>query len=215
MDLRSISLFSALETRELEELGSHVHSHTYPKGTQIITEGDDPECLFFVFSGRVKVFLSNDKGKELVMNIHQPGDFFGEVGVLERMPRTASVLALDRTRLGIMSGENFERWLSGNPRTALRLVYDLAHRLRQATDHVRRLSMMDVYGRLAVTIMNLSEEENGERVVRERITQQKLADHIGASREMVSRIMKDLRAGDYIDIEHGHLHIKKPLPPRW
>ena len=215
LQLKSFELFKTLEKEEFDDIFAHIHTRSYPKKTQIITEGDDSHSLYFLLEGRVKIYLDDDNGKEIIVNIHQPGDFFGELGLLKSIPRTASVVTMEDCRLGIMPENDFKRCLAKYPAFAMSLIYNLSNRLIEATETIRKLGLMDVYSRIAVTFLNLSEEVDGVRVIAEKLTQQGIASRVGASREMVARILKDLRVGGYITQQEGKTIILKALPHSW
>jgi len=215
VQLKDFELFSQLDPSEAEDILSHIHCRSFPKKTQIVTEGDDAHSLYFLLEGRVKIYLDDDTGKEIIMNIHEAGDFFGELGLIKSIPRTASVLTLEDSRLGIMPEADFRRCLSSYPTFAMSLIENLSSRLIEATETIRKLGLMDVYRRIAVTFLNLSEEVDGVRIINEKLTQQNIANRVGASREMVARILKDLRAGGYISQETNRIILHKPLPHSW
>lgn len=215
MELEQFELLRGLSAEVLEGLSKHVHSRRFPKKSQIITEGDESQCLYFIHSGRVKVFLDDDTGKEITVNFHEEGDFFGELGLIEGIRRTASVVTLEDSVLGMFSKTDFLACLSQYPEFALKIIYNLSHRLQNATATIRKLGLMDVYGRIVVTFLNLTEEREGRKYVKEKLTQQEIANRVGASREMVARILKDLRQGGYLDIRRGVIEIIKPLPHSW
>jgi CRP/FNR family transcriptional regulator, cyclic AMP receptor protein len=213
--LNQFMLFDKLSNEQLEKLSKHIHVRNYSKKTQIITEGDDSHCLYFVFSGKVKVYLDDDAGKEIIVNTHGEGEFFGELGLIQSIKRTASVVTTEDTRLGVMSETDFRDCLADEPEFALNLINNLVERLKTATETIRQLGLMDVYGRIVVTFLNLSEEMDGKRVIKEKLTQQSIANRVGASREMVARILKDLKVGGYITTESGQIIIHKALPHSW
>lgn len=213
--LKNFELFKQLGNEEINDILSHIHCRSFPKKTQIVTEGDDSHSLYFLLEGRVKIYLDDETGKEIIMNIHEAGDFFGELGLVKSIPRTASVLTLEDSRLGIMPESDFKRCLSNYPAFSLSLIENLSSRLIEATETIRKLGLMDVYRRIAVTFLNLSEEIDGERVINEKLTQQNIASRVGASREMVARILKDLRAGGYISQESNKIILHKALPHSW
>jgi CRP/FNR family transcriptional regulator, cyclic AMP receptor protein len=213
--LNQFMLFDKLSNEQLEKLSKHIHVRNYSKKTQIITEGDDSHCLYFVFSGKVKVYLDDDAGKEIIVNTHGEGEFFGELGLIQSIKRTASVVTTEDTRLGVMSETDFKDCLADEPEFALNLINNLVERLKTATETIRQLGLMDVYGRIVVTFLNLSEEMDGKRVIKEKLTQQSIANRVGASREMVARILKDLKVGGYITTESGQIIIHKALPHSW
>lgn len=213
--LRNFELFNELEKDTVDGILSHIHTRSFPKKTQIVTEGDDSHSLYFLLDGRVKVYLDDDNGKEIIVNIHEAGEFFGELGLIKSIPRTASVLTLEDSRLGIMPESDFRRCVTNYPSFAINLIENLSTRLIEATETIRKLGLMDVYRRIAVTFLNLSEEIDGVRVINEKLTQQNIASRVGASREMVARILKDLRAGGYISQEDNKIILHKSLPHSW
>lgn len=215
IQLRSFELFNNFEKEDIDLIISKIHCRSFPKKTQIVTEGDDSHSLYFLLEGRVKVYLDDDSGKEIIVNIHNKGDFFGELGLIKSIPRTASVLTLEDSRLGIMQESDFRRSLTTYPLFASNLINNLSTRLIEATETIRKLGLMDVYRRIAVTFINLSEEVDDVRIINEKLTQQNIANRVGASREMVARILKDLRAGGYISQEDGKIIIHKTLPHSW
>lgn len=215
MELSQFGLLASLTDAQRNALAQHMQIRQYHKHTQIITEGDAAHCLYFLLSGKVKVYLDDDEGKEILMNTHGPGEVFGELSLIQGGARTASVMTLEECRIAQLSAADFQVALKELPEFALAIMRDLTARLVNATETIRRLGLMDVYGRIAVTLLNLSVEENGVRIVKDKMTQQELATRVGASREMVARIFKDLRLGGYIDTETGYIVIKKPLPHKW
>ncbi|WP_444996685.1 Crp/Fnr family transcriptional regulator [Aliikangiella sp. IMCC44359] len=215
LQLRNFELFNNLDKDTIEDILSHIHSRSFPKKTQIVTEGDDSHSLYFLLEGRAKIYLDDDSGKEIIVNIHETGDFFGELGLIKSIPRTASVVTLEDSRLGIMPEADFRRCLACYPAFAQNLIENLSTRLIEATETIRKLGLMDVYRRIAVTFLNLSEEVGGVRIINEKLTQQNIASRVGASREMVARILKDLRAGGYISQEDNKIIIHKALPHSW
>lgn len=215
IELKDFNLMQDLSPDVVDGLIKHIHSRRFPKKSQIITEGDESQCLYFVQSGRVKVFLDDDSGKEITVNFHDEGEFFGELGIIEGIKRTASVVTTEESVLGMMSKADFSECLKTYGEFSIKIIHNLSSRLLNATETIRRLGLMDVYGRIVVTFLNLTEEKDGKRYVREKLTQQEIANRVGASREMVARILKDLRVGGYIEIESGIINIQKPLPHSW
>ncbi|MGX5172585.1 Crp/Fnr family transcriptional regulator [Aliikangiella sp. IMCC44653] len=215
LQLRNFEIFNNLDKPIVDDILSHVHMRSFPKKTQIVTEGDDSHSLYFLIEGRVKIYLDDDNGKEIIVNIHEAGDFFGELGLIKSIPRTASVLTMEDSRLGIMPEADFRHSLANYPEFAIKLIENLSTRLIEATETIRKLGLMDVYRRIAVTFLNLSEEKDGVRIINEKLTQQNIASRVGASREMVARILKDLRAGGYISQEDNKIIIHKALPHSW
>ncbi|MBI2510162.1 MAG: Crp/Fnr family transcriptional regulator [Betaproteobacteria bacterium] len=207
-------LAPGLDESELRALSAHAAVQTYPKHSVIINEGDRSDSIFIIASGRVKVFLHGGDGKEVILNIHGPGEYFGEM-VLDEGPRSASVATLETSKFLIISKADFGRFLSAHPEFAMKLINRLMQRVRALTENVGNLALLDVYGRVARLLLELAVEQGDRLVVMEKLTQKDIADRVGASREMVSRIFKDLVTGGYITLDHRQITINKDLPPRW
>jgi len=212
---QNVSLFSKLSEQEHKDLETNAIIHSYPKNSMIIHEGDNSEALFVVISGRVKAFLSDEKGKEIVLNTHGPGEYFGELALFDDSPRSASVITLEKSKLAMISKTEFKACLRSNPEVAMQVIRGLVMRLKNATENVRSLALLDVYGRVARVLLQLAQEEGGKQVIREKLTHQDIADRVGSSREMVSRILKDLKAGGYIQLDKSRITLKEKLPHAW
>jgi len=213
--LENVSLFSELPQSDLEAISKLATTRTFPRNTIIISEGDTSDSLYAVLSGKVKIYLSDDEGKEIIINIQGAGEYFGELALLDDSPRSASVMTIEECKLAIISKSAFDECLEANPQIALRVIRGLSGRLRDLTENVKSLALMDVYGRVARTLLDLAEEDNGEQIIRQRLTQRDIANMVGASREMVSRILKDLSVGGYITIRNKTITIHDKLPHAW
>lgn len=213
--LQNIPLFSVLGSEELGAIERLAVKRNYPKNSVIINEGDHTDSLYVILSGKVKIFLTDDQQKEVIVAIQRAGDYFGELALLDEAPRSASVMTMEPCTLLMVSRAAFERYLASDPKIAISLMRGLAERLRATTENVKSLALMDVYGRIARTLLHLAKEADGYQVVDEKLTHQDLANMVGASREMVSRIMKDLAKGGYIKTEGKRIVIKEKLPPGW
>jgi CRP/FNR family cyclic AMP-dependent transcriptional regulator len=187
-------------------------TRSFQKNTIIINEGDEANSFFIIIKGGVKIFLSNEEGKEIIINAQGPGDHFGELALLDGAPRSASVITTEKSTIGVISKEDFHNILAKNTDLALTLIRELTRRVRLLSDNIRTLALMDVYGRVAKILLGMAEEVDGKMVINNRPTQQDIANHIGASREMVARILKDLSTGKYITIEGKRLIINEKLP---
>ena len=216
MELNEFPIFKDFDSDLINSIGGFLHYRQFPKKTQIVVEGDASHSMYFILEGRVKVYLDDETGKEIVVNIHGPGEFFGELGLIEGIPRTASVITMEDTRVGILNDNDFRTCMEKYPEFSMKLMHNLVTRLREATETIRKLGLMDVYRRIVVTFLNMAEEDNNGRfIIREKLTQQNIANRVGASREMVARILKDLRTGNYISMEDGLIVINKALPHSW
>jgi CRP/FNR family cyclic AMP-dependent transcriptional regulator len=213
--LDKVELFSGLDEQQLSELFSKTVARQFPANAMIINEGDISDSLYIILSGGVKTFLSNEEGKEIVLNNQGPGEYFGEMALLDSAPRSASVMTTEQSKLLIISRPVFETFLKQHPATMLRILQRAISRIRALTDTVGSLAMLDVYGRVAKLLLQLSEKDGDQLIVRADLTQQDIASRIGASREMVSRILKDLRVGGYIRTGNRQIIITRELPSAW
>lgn len=213
--LSNVLVFSDLATDDLHLIASQGVVRAYPKNSVLINEGDLGDSFYVILDGRVKVYVSDEEGKEVILNIQGPGEYFGELALIDSAPRSASVMTLEQSQLSVVSKSDFERCLSENPRIALELIRPLVHRIRSLTDSVKSLALLDVYGRVARTLLDLSAERDGMLIIEERPTHQDIASMVGASREMVSRIMKDLITGGYIQVKNKTIVIPRKLPHAW
>ncbi len=201
---------------ELEALVSSSSSRSFPKNTVVIHENDPADSLFIIESGRVKVYCSDKNGKEFIMNTQSEGDYFGELALLDDSSRSASVRTVEKSNFCIIYKDDFNRVLEDHPNIARKLIQNLAARVRKLTADVKSLALQDVYGRVANVLTDLAEERgDGTLFIPEKLTQQDIADRVGASREMVARILKDLTIGDYIRFEGRHIIINSKLPAKY
>ena len=185
------------------------------RNTVFIQEGETGDSLYVILSGRVKVFVADADGREMVLDFHGPGDYVGEMS-LDGRPRSASVMAVEPTVCSALTREALRAAIVANPDLAMNLICTLIERARIATENVRSLALMDVYGRVARLLLSLAvEQPGGKMVVPERLTQQDIADRVGASRDMVSRIFKDLTTGGYVTVVDRQITINRRPPARW
>jgi CRP/FNR family cyclic AMP-dependent transcriptional regulator len=187
---------------------------TYPKNTIVVTEGERSDSLYVILSGRVKVLVSDENGKDLVLNIQGPGEYFGELA-LDEGPRSASVATLETCRMAVIANDVLRHFLAEHPDAALQLIKGLIGRVRHATESLKDLALLDVYGRVAKLLLGLAKETDGRMIIDQRFTQQDIADRVSASREMVSRILKDLSVGGYITYDNGRIVVQRRPPRAW
>jgi len=166
-----------------------------------------------ILSGRIKVYLDDENGKELVLDSKGPGEYFGEM-VLDEGPRSASVVTTEPSTFAIIATAVFKDLLVKHPEIALIVIKNLIRMARGLDENVRSLAMLDVYGRVSRMLLDLAVEQRGMLVIPEKLTQQEMANRVGTSREVINRILRDLTAGGYIRIEDKTIIINKPLPPR-
>lgn len=211
----SFQLFEGLDEKALGEIRERATTRKFPKNTIIVTEGDETDSLYLIESGRVKFFLSDEDGNEVILNFQEGGDYFGELSLLDRAPRSVSVMTMEPTTLAVVSRDDFFACLRENPEIALNILTRMASRLRELSDEIRALALSDVYGRVKRLLGRMAQERDDGAVVTEKMTHQQISQMVGASREMVSRIMKDLVNGEYIEADGPHYLLKKPLPRHW
>ena len=200
----------------LREIARQGGVKPYPAQAILINEGDASDSLYIVLSGRVKVYSNNAEGKEVVIATHGAGEYVGELS-LDGGVRSTSVMTLEPTTCSVVSGANLRGFIAANPDFASHLILKLIRCVRQATESVKSLALEDVYKRVVRLLADLSDPVEGgpRRRVREKLTQQDIADRVGASREMVSRIFKDLTAGGYMASEAGRIVVLKKPPMGW
>lgn len=203
-----------LSQEDVKDLLVHAVMRTFPRNAIIINEGDDTNSVYFIASGSVKVFLSDDEGNEVVIANMGVGEYFGEMA-LEPGSRSASVMAMEPVRLAVVPMDDFRAFLRSHPDFIFSLLGKLIRRTRVLNRNLKSMALLDVYGRLVQLLNDLAETIDGELVIAAPLTQQELANRIGCSREMVSKIMKDLAAGAYLDISRKRIVIKRRLPTSW
>ena len=212
--LENVPLFSGLPKEALAEIEQHGSVKSYKKHVIVINQDDETYSLYVILKGSVKVFVSGEDGREAVLNHQQAGDYFGDLALIDKQPRVSSVMTTEPSKFMIISREDFLKCLSKNPEIAINLIKPMTSRIRMLAKNVSSLALLDVYGRVARTLLDQSEEQ-GDVLVTEKLTQQEIADMVGASRAMVSRILKDLKEGGYISIEKKRITIHHKLPSRW
>jgi CRP/FNR family cyclic AMP-dependent transcriptional regulator len=203
-----------LSDADLMAVGTHGIARSYPKNSVIVSEGDRTDSLYIILEGRVKVYVSDGDGHDVVLATQGAGEYFGEL-VLDEGPRSASVMTLEPSRFLVVPLQDFRAFVVGNPAFALSLIEKLIARVRSLTESVKSLALMDVYGRVARLLLELAEESSDGLVIAQRLTQQDIASRIGASREMVSRILKDLSTGGYLTQSRTGIVLHRKPPEHW
>ena len=212
--LRHVYLFNGLPDEELAALEEHAVIKRYRKNTVIIDKGDEANTLYILRAGRVKAYVVDDSGKEIVLREQGPGAVLGELALLADIPRTASVMTLEDCEFVVLKKPSFIQCLSDHPRIALNLIKTLAHQVNSLTESVTDFALLDVYGRVAKILRDSAEEEGG-RMITPKFTHQQIAHRVGASREMVSKILKDLKLGGYLSNEDKRYVLHRSLPAKW
>lgn len=196
----------------MKALSAHGNTRAYKAGAILIHEGDLGDALFILIDGRLRAYGSSEDGREVVLSEHGPGSFVGELS-LDGQPRSASVRTLVPSTCCVVPGAQLRAFMADHPDFAIHLSKRLVRLVRRLTEQVKMLALQDVYGRMVRVLMELSDRVGDERVVREKLTQQDIAERIGSSREMVNRVMKDLTTGGYIVVRDSRYVICRKLPP--
>ena len=202
--------------QHIEALAALGVPRRYRRGALLIQEGELGDTLYIVLQGRLRAFLGDNSGKELTLGIYGPLEYVGEMS-LDGGPRSANVEALETSLCAVVTRDILLAYIAAQPEFALELMGRLIRRARLATESARSVALIDVYGRLVRLLnqMACEPDAHGERVLRERITHQAMAQHLACSREMVSRLMRDLETGGYVEVRERWIWLLKPLPARW
>ena len=210
--LRRVPLFSGLTEPQLENLAGGSARRSYPKGRTIVAEGEPSQSMYILLAGRAKVQRSDSEGKEVILAVLSSGEFFGEMSLIDDAPRSASVITLEPCEFMAVSKEAFKAMLVQSPEVTMAVMRGLVRRLREADKKIETLALLDVYGRVARVLLDFSEVVGSERIVKNKLPRQEIAKMIGASREMVSRVMKGLEIDGYIvPMPEGKLVLRQKL----
>lgn len=194
--------------------GEKIRTHRFRKGTIIVTAGDQSDAVYFVTKGDLKICVTGEDGKEVILNVIGPGESFGELAVLTGEPRSADVIAKTPCELMIMEKADYLHAVRSDPDLALAALEYHARMVHGLTEKVSSLALVDVFGRVAALLKSNASDTDAGKVI-EGMTHQDIAAVVGASREMVSKIMADLKKGGYIDAQRKKITLLKPLPKGW
>jgi len=209
--LKAVPLFASFPDEQLRLLTPVITRRSLPRSTTVMASGDPTDSLYIVLSGRLKVMMSDAEGKEVILSILGPGEFFGEMGLIDDAPRSASVVSIEPCELLSIAKRDFKKSLAENFEMAQAVMRGLVRRLREADRKIGSLALLDVYGRVARLLLDMSETVDGEKIVTKRLPKQDIAKMIGASREMVSRVMKDLQMGGYIEVRGSNIVLRDTI----
>ncbi len=212
--LRSVPLFASVPEEPLRLLATVVTRRSATRSSIIIAAGDATESLYIVLSGRLKVMMSDAEGREVILTILGPGEFFGEMGLIDDAPRSASVVAIEPCELLTITRRDFKKCLAENFEMSMAVMRGLVRRLREADRKIGSLALLDVYGRVARLLLDMAETVDGQQMVTKRLPKQDIAKMIGASREMVSRVMKDLQIGGFIEMRGSTIVVRDTILTR-
>ncbi len=191
--LRTLPIFESLPEDQLAPIARAASLRSVPRNTVVLHAGDQTDSVYLILVGMMKVLISDSQGREAILTMLGAGDLFGEMGVIDDHPRSATVMTVEPCELVVIAKSDFKRSLAENFDVALYIMRSLVHRLRTADRKIESLALMDVYGRVARALLDMAEAENGSMVVKRKVSKQDIAKMIGASREMVSRVMRDLQ----------------------
>ena len=213
--LDRVDLFEWLTDEHAELLMERSRVRTFAANTIVVSEGDEGNSLFVVQSGALKAFLTDNAGREVTLSLLDPGDYFGELALLDEAPRSASVAAVTKSEVLQIPRTAFLALIEVHPACMQIVVRNLVGRIRTLTESVRSLALVDVFGRISRVFNSLAVEKDGVMQIDRRLTQQDLANMVGASREMVNRILRDLVSGGYVELEQHRIIICRKLPQNW
>ncbi len=213
--LSHLPLFSDLPEKDLLELSEILKELNYKRNAIVISQGDDTRSLYIVLSGRLKVLASDEEGNQTIFSFLGTGDFFGELSLLDDAPRSASVVTVEDTRVLHLSHQHFSEFVEHHPEMCSLIFKALTARIREMDKTICDLTSLDVYGRLVQVLYKEANETLDGSITTERLTHQDLAEMVGSSREMISRILKELRTGEYISVDGKKITIERKLPRHW
>lgn len=211
--MRRVPLFARLTVAQAEALSSAVVKRRYKRGEALVAQGRKSDALFLLLTGRARVMAADSRGREVILATLGQGDYLGEMSLIDNEPHSATVRAEVQTDVLVLGRAEFTRCLLENAPMGLVLMRGLVKRLRQADRKIESLALLDVYGRVAHALLEQAETNaQGQQVIAGKVSRQDLAKTIGASREMVSRVMKDLETRGFIEaLPTGATLLKTPL----
>jgi CRP/FNR family cyclic AMP-dependent transcriptional regulator len=209
--LRSLPIFESLSVERLVPIARVAVFRKVPRGATILRAGDRTDFVYLILAGNLKVLVSDEEGREVILSNLNPGEFFGEMGVLDDNPRSATVITVAPCDLVVIAKSDFKRCLAENFDVSLYIMRNLVKRLRTADRKIESLALMDVYGRVARLLLDMAEVVDGQQMVKRKISKQDIAKMIGASREMVSRVMKDLALQGLIEEGGGRILLREKI----
>jgi CRP/FNR family cyclic AMP-dependent transcriptional regulator len=222
MSIRKGGMMTAASAPELANLHDEVlreiavrgQLRKFQKSAVIIQEGDAGDSLYIILSGKVKVYASDEDGREVTIEIFGPGEYVGEM-VLDGGMRSASVMTLEPSLFSVLTRNELSEHIAQHPDFAIHLISRLIKRTRNATNNIKTLALMDVYGRVARFLLGLAVEQDGKLLVPEKLTHQEIAERVGSSREMITRILGDLSRGGYIEVHDRMITMNRRPPTHW
>ena len=211
--IRRVPLFSMLTASQAETVAAAVIKRRYKRGEAIVEQGKQSNALAIILTGRARVVTTDARGREVILATLHPGDYLGEMSLIDNEPHSATVRTEVQTDVLVIGRPEFARCLPENSSMAYAVLKGLVQRLRQADRKIESLALMDVYGRVARSLLESAvADREGNLVIRDKVSRQDLAKMVGASREMVSRVMKDLEERGFIETRaDGSMWVKDRL----
>ncbi len=202
--LKKVPLFASAEQTELERISSLLSEIDVKKDVSIISRDTTGDSLYVILRGRVKIVIPGDGGREVILNLLKTGEFFGEMALLDDLPRSADVVASEDSKLLVLRRDQFAEHIKNSPATALYIMAELSRRLRRADELISNLALLDVYSRVAHIMIDLAKKDGTEVeegiLIRDRPTQQDIASMIGTSRETVSRVLSEFQKRGFVEM---------------
>ena len=210
--IRRVPLFSMLTNDQAQGIADSVVKKRFRRGEIIVEHGRKSNALFILLNGRARVLTADSRGREVILAVLQPGDYVGEMSLIDDSPHSATVRAEVQTDMLVLGRADFARCLPENSSLSYAIMHGLVQRLRAADRQIESLALLDVYGRVARALLEMAEDDGEKKIIRNKVSRQDLAKVVGASREMVSRVMKDLEERGIIETqENGSVIIKESL----
>jgi CRP/FNR family cyclic AMP-dependent transcriptional regulator len=209
--LRSVPMFSLLPGDQLLLLTQLLLRKPYPKNSIVMAAGDPADALYIVISGRLKVMMSDKEGREIILAILRQGEVFGEMGLIDQAPRSATVVAMESSELLTITRTDFTKCLQKNFDLTMNVIRGLAKRLREADKQIGSLALLDVCGRVARLLLEMAETVDGQKVVTKKLPKKQIAKMIGATREMVTRVMKEMETNGHIEVRAHQILLRESL----
>lgn len=213
--LRKVELFEHLTEEQLQLLARQSREVAFRKHAILMTEGDIGETMYVMLTGLAKVFVSDDDGRELVLYELGPGEVIGDIALLDDEPRSATVSTQEKSTALMIGKSAFLDCLRQSPEMGINIIRSLTRRLRRATLGSRSLALDNVYRRLADRLQELAPMDDEVPLIDKKYSHQELGNMIGASREMVGKIMAELVKGDYVELREGRIALLRKLPKNW
>lgn len=199
--IRRVSLFSMLTPEQAEALAASVSKKRFKRGDVLVEQGRKTDALFIVLTGRIRVLMTDNKGREVILATLKSGDYVGEMSLIDNEPHSATVVADQQVDVLVLGRDSFLRCLGENMEMAHSVMRVLVQRLRKASENISSLALVGVYGRVAKVLLDSAVPDvDGTLLIRDKVTRQDLAKMVGASREMVSRVMKDFEEQGFIQL---------------